>query len=117
MLLPSLEHPEEHSQPFETRSTALAEVSLFFEALAGLLLATVFYGCWKLESGRRAPAVRRDLHAFWNKWYFDELYQAIFVRPVLFVSRLISQFDKRVIDGADRLPCARRRCDRAASTT
>jgi NADH:ubiquinone oxidoreductase subunit 5 (subunit L)/multisubunit Na+/H+ antiporter MnhA subunit len=36
---------------------------------------------------------------FLNKWYFDELYQTIFVRPVHFFSRLIANFDKRMIDG------------------
>jgi NADH-quinone oxidoreductase subunit L len=34
----------------------------------------------------------------WNKWYFDELYQVIFIRPTMFVSGLISKFDKQVID-------------------
>ena len=34
----------------------------------------------------------------WHKWYFDELYNAIFVQPVLFISRRISDFDKHVID-------------------
>src|SRR5262249_12463585 len=34
-----------------------------------------------------------------HKWYFDELYDAIFVRPALALSRLCSEFDRRVIDG------------------
>jgi NADH-quinone oxidoreductase subunit L len=34
-----------------------------------------------------------------NKWYFDELYQALFVAPVMFLSRRIAEFDKKIIDG------------------
>ena len=33
-----------------------------------------------------------------NKWWFDELYERIFVRPTFFVSGLISGFDRNVID-------------------
>jgi NADH-quinone oxidoreductase subunit L len=39
-----------------------------------------------------------------NKWWFDELYDAIFVKPVLFKSRLFAEFDRYWIDGfIDRL--------------
>ncbi|QTL03636.1 NADH-quinone oxidoreductase subunit L [Aquabacter sp. L1I39] len=35
-----------------------------------------------------------------NKWYFDELYNAIFVKPALFIGRLLwKQGDGRIIDG------------------
>jgi proton-translocating NADH-quinone oxidoreductase chain L len=34
-----------------------------------------------------------------HKWYFDELYDALFVRPTLALARLSSDFDKRFIDG------------------
>jgi len=34
-----------------------------------------------------------------HKWYFDELYNAIFVRPCLTLCRGLSTFDKRVVDG------------------
>ena len=33
-----------------------------------------------------------------NKWYFDEIYAAVFVRPVLFVSRRVADFDVYGID-------------------
>ncbi|MDE1567762.1 NADH-quinone oxidoreductase subunit L [Aquabacter sediminis] len=35
-----------------------------------------------------------------NKWYFDELYNAIFVKPALFIGRVLwKQGDGRIIDG------------------
>ena len=38
----------------------------------------------------------------WHKWYFDELYNVVFVQPVLFISRRIADFDRKVIDRLDR---------------
>jgi NADH-quinone oxidoreductase subunit L len=37
--------------------------------------------------------------ALWNKWYFDELYDFVFIRPTHFVSARIASFDREVIDG------------------
>jgi NADH:ubiquinone oxidoreductase subunit 5 (subunit L)/multisubunit Na+/H+ antiporter MnhA subunit len=34
-----------------------------------------------------------------NKWWFDELYDTLFVQPVLRVSREIARVDRRWIDG------------------
>ena len=33
-----------------------------------------------------------------NKWWFDELYDFCFVRPVHVISRMMAAFDRRVID-------------------
>ncbi|MBI1899684.1 MAG: NADH-quinone oxidoreductase subunit L [Planctomycetia bacterium] len=79
---------------------AAATMAAFGTALAGFLLATVLYG-WRMLS---AEDVRRQFapiyRLLWNKWWFDELYDALFVRPVHVVSRLASGIDKRAIDGA-----------------
>lgn len=41
-----------------------------------------------------------SLHRFlWHRWYFDELYSALVVRPGLVVSRWCAAFDRVVIDG------------------
>lgn len=42
------------------------------------------------------PAVHRF---FYNKWYFDELYDVLFVRPARALGRLFWANDRRVIDG------------------
>lgn len=67
-------------------------------ALGGILLATVMY-CW----GYVNPAeVRKQFSAIYtflrNKWYFDELYDFVFVRPTLKISSWAANFDRRVID-------------------
>ena len=45
-----------------------------------------------------------------NKWWFDELYNFVFVQPTLWISRCIAGFDKHVIDrGIDGLAWLTRR--------
>jgi NADH-quinone oxidoreductase subunit L len=63
------------------------------------LLATVLYG-WRIldpQDVRRtfAPVYRFLL----NKWWFDELYDLIFIRPTHWVARIASGFDRQWIDG------------------
>jgi NADH-quinone oxidoreductase subunit L len=49
----------------------------------------------------RTRAQHRALYKFLlNKWYIDELYDIIFVRPTLWLGRLLwKQGDGRIIDG------------------
>jgi len=54
-----------------------------------------------LVAARLAPAERGLGRLLWKKWYVDELYDAIVVRPVLWLSRevLWKFVDARVVDG------------------
>ena len=36
--------------------------------------------------------------ALWNKWWFDELYWAVFVAPSMLLSKWIAWFDRNFID-------------------
>jgi NADH-quinone oxidoreductase subunit L len=61
--------------------------------------ATLIYYYRRLdpaEAAEQAAPVHRFL---WNKWYFDELYSAVLVRPALMVARWCRAFDNYVIDG------------------
>jgi NADH-quinone oxidoreductase subunit L len=49
------------------------------------------------EAKEQFPAVHRFL---WNKWYFDELYSVLLVRPALTVASWCRAFDTKAIDGA-----------------
>jgi NADH-quinone oxidoreductase subunit L len=98
VLAPALVHPNEHLshvEEFHVPSTWVA----ISTALAGFMLAVVFYGLRILDP----QEVRNQFHAVYkfliNKWYFDELYNTLFVQPVLFVSRRVAEFDRKVIDG------------------
>jgi NADH:ubiquinone oxidoreductase subunit 5 (subunit L)/multisubunit Na+/H+ antiporter MnhA subunit len=71
----------------------------FGTALSGFLLATVFYGLRKLDAAEAQRAFAPVYRFLLNKWWFDELYQILFVNPAHVVARWISQIDRWVIDG------------------
>ncbi|MFO0899876.1 MAG: NADH-quinone oxidoreductase subunit L [Pirellulales bacterium] len=68
-------------------------------ALAGVLLAAAFYGLRWLDPEEARQQFYRAWVVLRNKWYFDELYNWIFVLPVLHCSRFIAGFDRKIIDG------------------
>jgi NADH-quinone oxidoreductase subunit L len=69
-------------------------------ASSGVALAVLFYAVWT-DMPAKICAAFRPLHLFFfNKWYFDELYDAIFVRPAVRVGRMLWQRgDRDTIDG------------------
>lgn len=72
----------------------------FTAALIGFLLATVIYGLRRVNPARVAqmfPAVYTFLK---NKWYFDEAYDRLIVRPVLWLAARTVDIDRYVWDGA-----------------
>lgn len=71
--------------------------------VAGILGIGFAYVVYVLRDGMAAKLVKifAPLHKlFFNKWFFDELYAAAFVRPAYKIGRLFWQVgDKKVIDG------------------
>ncbi|MDE2447148.1 MAG: NADH-quinone oxidoreductase subunit L [Alphaproteobacteria bacterium] len=68
--------------------------------LAGLVLAYLFYLRDKSLPKRLAEMHQPVYQFLLNKWYFDELYNFIFVRPAFWLGRLFwKQGDGAVIDG------------------
>jgi NADH-quinone oxidoreductase subunit L len=69
-------------------------------ATSGVILAVLCYSVW---TGLPAATVRafRPVHTFFfNKWYFDELYDAIFVRPAVRIGTFLwERGDRDTIDG------------------
>jgi NADH-quinone oxidoreductase subunit L len=67
--------------------------------LTGLLVAYVMYQQSKDAPQRLATAFAPLYRFFLNKWYFDELYNAVFVRPAFWFGRLFwKQGDIGIID-------------------
>ncbi len=77
------------------------KVSPFIAMILGLALAWKFY-IRSPELPGRLAAAQRPLYLFLlNKWYFDELYDWIFVRPAKWLGRYLWQKgDGAIIDGA-----------------
>ncbi len=68
-------------------------------ALIGFVFAYLVYYRGVLDPAdakEQFPGLYRFL---WNKWYFDELYSALLVRPALTVANWCRGFDSKVIDG------------------
>jgi NADH-quinone oxidoreductase subunit L len=77
------------------------KVSPFVAMLVGFIFSWMFY-IWNTELPKKLAAQQRHLYQFLlNKWYFDELYDAIFVRPAKWLGTFLwKKGDGAVIDGA-----------------
>jgi NADH-quinone oxidoreductase subunit L len=69
--------------------------------LTGIVAAWRILNLEALVSARVAPAERGFARVLRNKWYVDEIYAALIVRPIVWLSRevLWKRIDQRVIDG------------------
>lgn len=75
-----------------------ATLTAFATALGGVLLAAAMY-LWNVLSPATVATVFRPVYTFLaNRWYFDELYDAVFVKPVLGIASLASAIDREIID-------------------
>ena len=67
---------------------------------SGLALAAGYYSRWRIFKPEVARARFGGLYDFLaHKWYFDELYGMLLVRPSLTLARGISEFDRLIVDG------------------
>ena len=69
-------------------------------ATAGVGFAVLFYGFLTSMPARVAAMLRPLYLLFFNKWYFDELYDSIFVRPAVRIGTYLwRRGDQDTIDG------------------
>jgi NADH-quinone oxidoreductase subunit L len=101
--------PGEGGLYFGPENTVLADahaapnwvkVSPFIAMLAGFIMAMWFY-IWNPTLPGRLAANQQPLYQFLkNKWYFDEIYDVIFVAPAKAIGRFLwKRGDGNVIDG------------------
>jgi NADH-quinone oxidoreductase subunit L len=70
--------------------------------LAGALGIGFAFVVYMFREGMAEKIARafKPLHTlFYNKWYFDELYNVLFVKPCFVIGKLFWKGDKNVIDG------------------
>ncbi|PZO65951.1 MAG: NADH-quinone oxidoreductase subunit L [Paracoccus denitrificans] len=82
-------HPDNHVVHAAHESPKWVKVSPFVAMLLGLIVAWIFYIRSPSLPGRFAAAQRPLYRFLLNKWYFDEIYNAIFVRPALAIGRFL----------------------------
>jgi NADH-quinone oxidoreductase subunit L len=66
----------------------------------GILLAWLIYGRRSISAEALGERFKPIYTVLWRKYYFDELYSAVFVRPCVAFARACGKFDNVVIDGA-----------------
>jgi NADH-quinone oxidoreductase subunit L len=108
-LFPGLTIPAEHESHVGAVHVT-ATLTAFATATAGVLLAAAMYW-WKILSPGLVAGLFRPVYTFLaNRWYVDELYDAVLVKPALALAGLASGADRgiidRIIDGVAW--CARR---------
>lgn len=76
------------------------KLSPFVAMLLGFILSYIFY-IWRTDLPQKLAENQRPLYLFLlNKWYFDEVYEILFVRSAKFFGRLLwKKGDGTVIDG------------------
>lgn len=79
---------------------AWVKLSPFFAMISGLALAFLMY-IWRPDLPRKLANQHEPIYKFLlNKWYFDEVYNAIIIKPVMWLGKFLwKQGDTEVIDG------------------
>ncbi|MFB6276112.1 MAG: NAD(P)H-quinone oxidoreductase subunit 5 [Halothece sp.] len=72
-------------------------------ALIGITLASLMYASKKIDPSAIAQQFPFLYRFSLNKWYFDELYDRLFVKGSRRIARQVLEIDYRVVDGAVNL--------------
>lgn len=65
----------------------------------GILFAFLFYQWKKVNADKLAEKIKPLYNLSFNKWYFDEFYNKVFVGGTLALSSFLRWFDNIIIDG------------------
>jgi NADH-quinone oxidoreductase subunit L len=82
----------------ETRESGIAAVIATSSALLGIILGYGIYLARWIEPKTLAAVFRPAYVLFRNKWFIDEIYWALFVRPIMRLADKIASFDYDVLD-------------------
>jgi NADH-quinone oxidoreductase subunit L len=96
-LLTRITVPDEHLS-HAANIVRNAGLSAFGAAALGVFAAALIYLWRTLDPLEIRQTFSPIYRLFWNKWYFDELYDIVFVAPAMFLARQVAAFDRGVID-------------------
>jgi len=112
---PNIAMPSEDAAHATHEVALAAEWAAFGVALMGFLLATAFYGVRGLDPEDVRRSFPRLYDFLLHKWWIDELYAMLLVRPALRVADWVAAADKlgidRLADGSARAVQAAARLD------
>lgn len=69
-------------------------------SLIGITLASLMYLRHKIDPAAIAAKIQPLYQLSLNKWYFDDIYDAVFVRGTRRIARQVLEVDYNVVDGA-----------------
>ena len=93
----------EAAAEFEWSEFALMAGSSVGIGLIGITLASLMYVTRQIDAGAIAKSIQPLYQFSLNKWYFDEIYDSVFVMGMRRVARQLMEVDFRVVDGAVNL--------------
>lgn len=96
-LVPWLDIPAEHLSHLKDVHRSAGLIA-FGTAATGFVIAVLFY-LVRVFNPETVRKILFPIHSFLiHKWFFDELYDLVFVKPTLLLSQVAAQFDRRIID-------------------
>ncbi len=91
-------HPEHHIEP-----NSFVMYSSIAVGLCGIILAWLFYALFPAIPKSLAESFKPAYNLLLNKYWIDELYDRIFIRPFFRLTKIAFSFDTRIIDGSVNL--------------
>ena len=93
-------HPDNHVIDDAHHAPKWVKISPFIAMVLGFALAYLFYIVNPKLPKRLAKALPWAYQFILNKWYFDELYDKIFIKPAMWIGNFLwKKGDGKVIDG------------------
>ena len=89
----------EHHEEFNLQEFLIMGGNSVGIALIGITLASLFYLSRKIDAGAIANQIKPLYNLSLNKWYFDDIYQSVFVVGLRRIARQVMEVDYRVVDG------------------
>ena len=89
-----------HGEPYHTHVDLVNMGVATLVGLGGIFFAWLVYYRKAISADKLAAMAGPLYKGSFNKWYFDEIYDFILIRPVMAVARFMWSFDARVVDGA-----------------
>jgi NADH-quinone oxidoreductase subunit L len=100
-VVPEIMQPANAAVFYEAVSSvhAVAMILSILIALAGVFFAIAVYQQHKISADRLAEKAGVLYRGVVNKWYFDQLYDRIFVGGAMLLMKKLRWFDENIIDG------------------
>jgi NADH-quinone oxidoreductase subunit L len=89
-----------HGEPYHTHVDIVNMLVATIVGLSGIFLAWLVYYRKAISADKLAALAGPLYKGSFNKWYFDEIYDFILIRPIMATARFMWSFDARVVDGA-----------------